>query len=255
MRRRGTVLVSVANQIFPDHDPRAMNAGLDAFAASGRARPRSRRSTIPRYRAAGSPRDNARAMTGWRAKDRCEDLRDAHAPGAPLRLRPAHRPCRSSGARAEGRRAVRPQTATPRTTSPPAACRRAGTAAAAFPEPHRRCRPRGNCAPRSGGRRAGPLISATPARRRRRPAPLRSARDRSGLLWPAQSWRRQPAADHGAHRAKSEESGRDRDRSGAGDQIARCRARTSPSARTRSSRCPRRPASPAPSPANSCDRT
>ncbi len=64
----------------------------------------------------------------------------------------------------------------------PQAFRPAGTAAAAFPEPHRRCRPRGNCARHSGGHRAAPPRSATPALSRRRRARLRSARDRSG--WP-----------------------------------------------------------------------
>ena len=105
------------------------------------------------------------------------------------------------------------------TTSPPAAFRPGGTAAAAFPEPHRRYRPRGNCAPHSGGHRAAPrgrrhqgfLVAA--ARGFDQPGVAAAGRARA-IMATASS------ADHGAHRTKPKNPVMILYHSGSGDQIA-----------------------------------
>ena len=170
-------------------------------------------------------------------------------------IRQASGSSRSTCAAGDGRRAVRPRTATPKMThrpqrtDPPVQQQQrfldrivdVGRAAIA----------RGIAADIGLGRRN--------QRRQRLLVPAARGIDQRGIasarFAPMPSWRRKLSAGHGAHRAKSEKSGQGGDQPGAGDQIANWHAGEAKKPARRPSPRPRPPASPAPSPANSCDKT
>ena len=172
---------------IPDHQSRAVDARLDAFARQSE----NVSDLVDRQFLDIAQQDHLAVMIGqdWMARER--SMRMSSGARCASRIsthrQPEYPPFPPIGAAGGGRRGGRPQTATPRTTSPRAAFRPAGTAATAFPEPRHRYRPRGSCARHSGGCRVGPLRSARPAHRRLRRARPRSARGRNALLRPTRS--------------------------------------------------------------------
>src|SRR3954471_24151216 len=112
--RVSTIKFLIPHQIFPDHQPRTVNARLDAFARQ----PENPRDLVDRQFFDIAQQDHLAIMIGQRldgagkidANVFGREMREA----PPLPRRPKRPPFPPTGATGEGRRGAPPQTATPK---------------------------------------------------------------------------------------------------------------------------------------------